>query len=88
MIFKRGNVRIPLTGEVSDFEGTMLLDKTELEQTNTVKQVKCIIFMIIYLHILQLHHYAQYSHNNKKNFFSFFLNAPCTHYSNNILLDK
>lgn len=78
MIFKRGNVRISLTGEVSDFEGTMLLDKTELEQTNTVKQVKCIIFMIIYLHILQLHHYVQYSHNNKiGNYFFFFL-LECT----------
>lgn len=36
---KRGNVRIPLIGEMSDFDDTMILDKSELEQTKDQQQV-------------------------------------------------
>lgn len=36
---KRGNVRIPLIGEMSDFDDTMILDKCELEQTKDQQQV-------------------------------------------------
>lgn len=40
MIFKRGNIQIPLTGQMTDFDGTMLLSKSELAQTNTLVQVE------------------------------------------------
>lgn len=39
MIFKRGNIQIPLTGEMDNFDGTMMLNKFELALTNSMIQV-------------------------------------------------
>lgn len=39
MIFKLGNIQIPLTGETDNFDGTMMLSKSELALTNSMIQV-------------------------------------------------
>lgn len=37
---KRGNVEMPLTGRMSDFENAILLDKLTLIKTNALIQVR------------------------------------------------
>lgn len=39
MIFKLGNIQIPLTGAANNFDGTMMLSKSELALTNSMIQV-------------------------------------------------
>lgn len=39
MIFKLGNIQVPLTGSMADFDGTMMLSKCELALTNSMIQV-------------------------------------------------
>lgn len=39
MIFKLGNIQVPLTGSIADFDGTMMLSKCELALTNSMIQV-------------------------------------------------
>lgn len=39
MIFKLGNIQIPLTGAAEHFDGTMMLSKNELALTNSMIQV-------------------------------------------------
>lgn len=44
MIFKLGNIQVPLTGSIADFDGTMMLSKCELALTNSMIQVNaCLI---------------------------------------------
>lgn len=42
MIFKLGNIQIPLTGAAENFDGTMMLSKNELALTNSMIQVDLI----------------------------------------------
>lgn len=39
MIFKLENIQIPLTGETDNFDGTIMLNKSELALTNSMIQV-------------------------------------------------
>lgn len=39
MIFKLGNIQVPLTGAIADFDGTMMLSQSELALTNSMIQV-------------------------------------------------
>lgn len=41
---KRGNVRIPLNGKISDYNDTMILNKSDLEQTKDQQQVRTSFF--------------------------------------------
>lgn len=58
---KRGNVEIPLTGRISDFENAILLHKTNLNETNAIIQVNSQIlyskphFLVFYLRICMIY---------------------------------
>lgn len=49
MVFKLGNIQIPLNGETDNFDATMMLSKSELALTNSMIQVEniCLHFTIM-----------------------------------------
>lgn len=67
MVFKLGKIQIPLTGETDNFDGTMMLSKTELALTNSMIQVKKInqnkLAYILSTHKLMCHMRATYNGN-------------------------
>lgn len=46
MIFKLGNIQIPLTGATDNFDGTIMLSKSQLALTNSMIQVNEYLFTL------------------------------------------